>query len=533
MIPLIRFSLRSQAKFISFITKRRYSIKKKDKKEEKKDEKRSKQDTNVCSITDCVVDPINPEPSVLIIGAGIAGLSAAQRLMQCGITNFTILEASDRPGGRIHSCWLGDIIAEMGCQYIRGACCNNPVFNLAAQEGLVKAPERPEKRKIFYCTSEGRFIDNTIAMMAYEIFTGIKNEAYRLFNTGSANAHGSLKNFLYLRIQQELQKFPEEQRYDVSRILYGLTNRIRFFVGDDLECVSADSIGSLINIPGGDVSVPFGFVGVLSPLLRELPEGSLMFNKPVRLIEWGGLPLNKSRAVAHCCDGKKFYADYIIITVSLGVLKEHADKLFLPCLPSSKMQAIKTIGFGNVDKIFLNYDRPFWVSSNGNFRFAWSQDELANRTDWTKGLSSIEEVDGSKHVLCAFISGPEAVVMEQASDEEVAFGITKVLRQFTGDPSLPYPSTVLRSKWASDPYFCGAFSYLTLDSAIDDQNELSSPVPDTSDPVPPILLFAGEATCVGHHSTVHGARLSGIREAERIIHLTKQFSGPPPGFLKN
>lgn len=51
--------------------------------------------------------------------------------------------------------------------------------------------------------------------------------------------------------------------------------------------------------------------------------------------------------------------------------------------------------------------------------------------------------------------------------------------------------------------------------------------PGTCEPIPPILLFAGEATIPGHYSTVHGARLSGIREAERIIQLTKRFSGPP------
>ena len=47
------------------------------------------------------------------------------------------------------------------------------------------------------------------------------------------------------------------------------------------------------------------------------------------------------------------------------------------------------------------------------------------------------------------------------------------------------------------------------------------------EPVAPILLFAGEATIPGHFSTVHGARLSGIREADRIIQLTKRFNGPP------
>lgn len=50
----------------------------------------------VCHITDSMVDPCKPEPAVVVVGAGIAGLSAAQRLAQSGISNFTVLEATDR-----------------------------------------------------------------------------------------------------------------------------------------------------------------------------------------------------------------------------------------------------------------------------------------------------------------------------------------------------------------------------------------------------------------------------------------------------
>ncbi|KAF7263473.1 hypothetical protein GWI33_002250 [Rhynchophorus ferrugineus] len=97
-------------------------------------------DYQQCTITDNMVDPCRPEPSVVIVGAGIAGLSVAQRLSQCGLSKFVVLEATDRPGGRIHSCWLGDVVAEMGCQWIHGACLGNPVYTLAAQEGLLKSP---------------------------------------------------------------------------------------------------------------------------------------------------------------------------------------------------------------------------------------------------------------------------------------------------------------------------------------------------------------------------------------------------------
>ncbi|CAH1183508.1 unnamed protein product [Phaedon cochleariae] len=490
-----------------------------------------KTELQVCTISDCMVDPCKPEPSVVIIGAGMAGLSAAQRLVRCGISNFTILEATDRPGGRIHSCWLGDVIAEMGAQGIDGACVGNPVYNLAAQEGLLKPPlKRRDPSRGIYCTSDGRVVDSSVSMMAYHVYKQIEQEAESLFHMGCGREHGSLQNFLGLRIQQELQKFPEDQRYDVSRIMYGLTHNLRNIIGDDLTNVSADNFGSGMRIPGGRVQLPLGYVGILSPLLRELPECSLKFGKPVGLIRWGAVQSrNKGpRAVVQCCDGEELSADYVIITVSLGVLKEHGEKMFCPALPANKIDAIKSLGYGYVDKVYMDYERPFWVWSDGTIRLAWSKDELAHRTDWTKGISTIEEVEGSKHVLCAYISGPEAVVMEHASDEEVAEGITKVLRQFTGDASLPYPSTVFRSKWGSDPYFCGSYSYMNLASNVGHQCDLSCPVPGTCDPVPPILLFAGEATCAGHYSTVHGARLSGIREAERVLQLTRKYGGPPP-----
>ncbi|XP_066152526.1 peroxisomal N(1)-acetyl-spermine/spermidine oxidase isoform X2 [Euwallacea fornicatus] len=380
-----------------------------------------------CIVTDCMVDPCTPEPSVVIVGAGIAGLSVAQRLSQCGLSNFVVLEATDRPGGRIHSCWFGDVVAEMGAQHIHGACVNNPVFTLAAQEGLLKPPlKRTNSSKGIYLTSDGRAADHTTAMVAHHVFDQIQREALSLFAMRRGKEHGSLFDFFSLRIQQELQNFPEDQRYKVCRILYGLTHRIRMKVGEDLSKVSADNYGSFIGLPGGNVQIPLGFVGVLSPLLKELTSCNVKFNKPVELIRWDTVREKKDgspRAIVQCCDGEEYCADYVVITVSLGVLKEHAEEMFFPLLPANKMDAIQNLGYGNINKVYLDYDKPFWVWSEGGMKFAWSPDELIHGSNWTKGLVSVEEVVNSKHVLCAFICGPESIVVEHCSDEEVANGL--------------------------------------------------------------------------------------------------------------
>ena len=55
-----------------------------------------------------------------------------------------------------------------------------------------------------------------------------------------------------------------------------------------------------------------------------------------------------------------FEVDYVITTVSLGVLKADHESLFEPKLPKRKIEAIQKLGFGLVDKIFLEFDRLWW-----------------------------------------------------------------------------------------------------------------------------------------------------------------------------
>jgi spermine oxidase len=68
---------------------------------------------------------------------------------------------------------------------------------------------------------------------------------------------------------------------------------------------------------------------------------------------------NTSTCQVECENGEKFDCDHVIVTVPLGVLKERHNELFSPSLPRYKVEAIKNLLFGTVDKIYLEYDRPF------------------------------------------------------------------------------------------------------------------------------------------------------------------------------
>lgn len=70
------------------------------------------------------------QPKVVVIGAGIAGLSAACKLHESGQVDVCVLEASDRLGGRIHTGKVGNNPVEFGASWIHGTV-GNPIFDLA------------------------------------------------------------------------------------------------------------------------------------------------------------------------------------------------------------------------------------------------------------------------------------------------------------------------------------------------------------------------------------------------------------------
>ncbi|XP_014240268.1 spermine oxidase-like [Cimex lectularius] len=484
--------------------------------------------TSTCQTDALALDPKTPQPKVVIVGAGMAGLSAAQRLSQSGFYNYKVLEATDRPGGRIHSCWLGDAVGEIGAQWINGGSVANPIFTLACVEGLLKEPlsERTgfTGDKLLCLTSDGRAIEQHIAESAFHIFKQIKNQAYSLFSIDTSKSHGHLKNFITKRIKEELVLVPEDWRYDVSRVLVGLANCIKTRWGEDLNKMSSDLFGSFIDVPGNPVRVPLGFVGVLGPLLRDIPTGNIIYCKEVESIKWD---TKTPRAIVRIKEGNDEPADFVIVTVSLGVLKNRASSLFHPPLQEEKQTAINNLGYGHLNKIILEYAKPFWAVGEGLMCFAWTSDELEQDKTWVKGISTIEELPGSQNMLMTSVGGQEAIDSENCSDEEVADAITTMLRRFTGDSTLPYPLSVIRSKWSTDKNFMGAVTYMGLESSVANQCDLATPAEDPCSPGYPILLFAGEATAPGLFSTVQGARISGVREAERILKLTKKLGGPP------
>jgi monoamine oxidase len=78
--------------------------------------------------------------------------------------------------------------------------------------------------------------------------------------------------------------------------------------------------------------------------------------------------------------------------------------------------------------------------------------------------------------------------------------------------SIPNPTQLRRSKWQSNENSFGSYSYTAIETSMQHFEDLAEEVNDK-------LFFAGEHTEVDYFSTVHGAYLSGLREAAKIIDL--------------
>ncbi|BET01712.1 Hypothetical protein NTJ_14529 [Nesidiocoris tenuis] len=89
---------------------------------------------------------------VAIIGAGVAGLAAAGKLIDSG-AKVVVLEALPRIGGRIHSENFGDGYVNVGANWVGG----EPLYSLAREEDLI-VDDAPF-RHIHYLLADGQIVD--------------------------------------------------------------------------------------------------------------------------------------------------------------------------------------------------------------------------------------------------------------------------------------------------------------------------------------------------------------------------------------
>lgn len=416
----------------------------------------------------------------------------------------------------MQSAWFGDSVIEVGSCIDKNQAPNS-IIQSVINDGLMERPKnQADPCRGLLARSDGSAIPYPISFEVYTILKDILACANAMESSGESRE--SKITLIGSRIEQEVRFLPERFKNDGQRLFYGLACAVMNKSSHDSHLIRTSDFGDFIQIPGSRIKVPLGHFGEINTMYQSLPKGSVMFGKMVVKIKWGGVTNAFPRAVILCEDGTRYEADFVIITLPLGVLKQLSDTLFCPGLPAVKTNAILKIPIQHSNKVFVQFPDPFWMWGK-DLETVFDPHKLRCQCGWMSGVSSIEPLAGSDHIMSFNIKGAKAQSLNSVSDKEILGDIVKFLEQTY--KKVPQPVNLKRSNWSSDCHFLGANSHAGGCVRFDDFYDLASPLPEYSEDSTPVLLFAGEATHPVLYGTTKGARASGIREAERVLHLIK------------
>jgi spermine oxidase len=184
-----------------------------------------------------------------------------------------------------------------------------------------------------------------------------------------------------------------------------------------------------------------------------------------------------------CGTNEVFHADHVICTVPLGVLKSNPN-LFEPPLPEYKRESIDSLLFGTVDKIFLEFDRPFLSQDISEIMMLWEDEVPLSATvektpeqiasSWFKKIYSFSKINDT--LLLGWISGKEAEYMETLDDKVVSDKCTELLKKFLKDPCIPSPRRCVRTHWKNQPYSCGSYTSIAVGASQEDIENIAQPL---------------------------------------------------------
>ncbi len=426
---------------------------------------------------------------VIVIGAGLAGIAAAQRLREGG-RGVVVLEARNRIGGRIHTQrqWPGPPV-DVGASWLHDAH-DNALLPLTVKYGL-QTVDTPYANSIFRQASGPRLSVTQAAELALT-YGGVvaKIREYALARQQAGLPDASLQSGFDYVYANENPPFTPEQ----LELLSAPTNTtVLLGAGVPMSKISLYNYGLDANFVGVDDRIfPHGFDQLVAALARGT---DVRLRTIVRKIEYG------NRRVTVSTNRGVFHAKRVICTLPLGVLKTGQVE-FSPGLPNAKLTAIQRLNFGGTTKLYLMFPRTFWdPDPTWIFRIS-SADQ-----PWVNWLNIGHYL--KKHIIMGFINSTFAREMEALPEAEMVQHAMDALRETFGR-NIPDPVAHIRSGWIYDPFARGTFPGAGIGASAIDFENLFKPVGNS-------LFFAGDSTTSVFPSNAQGAYLTGRAAADLIL----------------
>jgi monoamine oxidase len=445
-----------------------------------------------------------PVERVVVVGAGIAGLTIASALRDAGVA-CVVLEARDRIGGRLHTIDLAGTPVDLGGSWIHHPI-GNPLRAFAEQAGVTCDPGDPLPTIGGYDQSERRRltqgeVDDVLALQLEGFPDAVDELRGRLRGRlgGDATAWQASEAFLATsgldatharRARQALRAVIEADAADLAehQSLRWLWNEIGYD-GDLFGDLPADGYRSVVTAMAAGVDVRLD-------------------------VEVTSVELTGDGVRVHGADGSTEEGSHVVVAVPLGVLKA-GRPAFSPALPNDRMLAIDRLGFGRYEKVALRFEEPFWAERDLSHLMVFRSDE-SQPALWVFDLHAF----GAGPALVGHLfHSATPIVLDRSPDEAVRWFL-EIISEVVGGPC-PEPVATVVTAWASDPFAAGAYTHVPVGADPAWLDLLGRPVGDR-------ILFAGEHTQSARAGYADGAMSSGIREAKRLLAQPAVQFGPRP-----
>ena len=400
---------------------------------------------------------------VIVVGAGAAGLAAADTLRKSG-TQFILIEARDRIGGRAYTDGaLGpDCPFDAGAEYIHWAE-RNPWAPIARETGARIAHEEGWARTLVI---DGRPATDTEQASRRSGFTGLD----ALLAPKGADT-----------------SLAEAARTGGPNAELAAAGLSRLSLGEDPERVSAADYDRLWS--GTDLWVD-GYGDLVASTFTDMP---VQLDCPVRSIDWGGRGVRVETAAGTIA------AAAIIVTAPIGALKAGAIR-FTPDLPDVTQAALQGLSMGAYTKIGLRLD-PTKANAAA----------LGDAVSVATGGPTIyfEMAPFGRSLAVANLGGDLARDLCRQGEAEAIAVATERLAAILGSAAKGAVTAGRLASWWTDPFARGSYSVVVPGHA-DAREAMRRPIAER-------VFFAGEALGDGGAMTVGGATLDGGRAARAVL----------------